>query len=230
MIPAYVINLGRRPDRLKLVSYRFAALNVPIQGFNAVDSQELSSVDSGPRVDKSLGIKACWLSHSKLADQIADGDHEYALVLEDDAKPDSNVNWPLLLERLPNEMSTSNLGYLQLGFISNFYRWTRTGVRDNISTIFRRNQQKQLRLDVPRIAIFGSSRAGAHAYVVSRDFSRQFHEVRQRFEGGADQFLDQLAQKRKKIDSPPFMGRLRYSIVEQESRINRRAVLDSDIE
>lgn len=234
MISTHVINLHRRPDRLERVKARFAAVGIEVCQFQAIDSQSLETTSTEGRSHQSTlsPMDACWLSHSMLADQISEGNDEYVLVLEDDALPLTGLNWPTLLERIPEAMSSANLGYLQLGFISYFYRWSRTGVRDALNCALHRDKQRVLRLDERRIAVVGSSRAGAHAYVVSRDFVRQTRRTRWSYMGSPDGYFDQMARAHGQDTGDEFlsMARLRSSIVEQESRTRRSAVLDSDIE
>lgn len=234
MLPVYVINLRRRPDRLERVTKRFVELGVTISRFEAVDSSEIDStgVVLAPFRSTPNAKYACWLSHSGLRDQISRGQADYALILEDDARPATGVNWPKLLEKLPTAMRQGGLGYLQLGFISHFYRWTRTGLLDEFRARLHQDSQLTLALDVHRTAILGSVRAGNHAYVVSREFVLKVGELRPTFNGSTDGFYDGLSQRSGDPGNllVPAMARLRHSIVEQESRMKRMTPLDSDIE
>ena len=89
----YLINLGRRPDRLAAMQAQAAGLGLPLDRVEAVDAKlvEPALLDrwfaaGGPLGEIPRGDKACLLSH-RLAWQefLASGD-DHAVFLEDDVK------------------------------------------------------------------------------------------------------------------------------------------------
>jgi glycosyl transferase family 25 len=89
-----VINLGRSTDRLAEVTVEFARIGVPFERIAAVDARTdplsfpVSSRLTKPEI-------ACFLSHRKCWQLIADGADQYGAVFEDDAAFKSDAG-PLL--------------------------------------------------------------------------------------------------------------------------------------
>ena len=95
----YLINLGRRPDRLAAMQAQAAGLGLPLDRVEAVDARlvEPALLDrwfaaGGPLGEIPRGDKACLLSH-RLAWQefLASGD-DHAVFLEDDVKQRTATN------------------------------------------------------------------------------------------------------------------------------------------
>lgn len=90
MIPAYVINLDRSPERLEEFMAEARRAGVAVQRFAAIDARTLPDpipglaypdwVRSGHR-----GLAACTLSHAAVWRRIAAGDAPWGAVFEDDA-------------------------------------------------------------------------------------------------------------------------------------------------
>jgi len=68
-IPKFVINLKRRPDRLKMVIGEFEYMNWSFERFDAIDTSS---------------YEGCAYSHQSIANIILERKYEYAMVFEDD--------------------------------------------------------------------------------------------------------------------------------------------------
>lgn len=89
MLPVYLINLDRSPDRLAFFSGQAARLGIPFRRRAAVDAaalaEPLPDIDYGPEVDRyRLGYAACTLSHIGIWRDIANGPDEWSVIFEDD--------------------------------------------------------------------------------------------------------------------------------------------------
>lgn len=95
-IKKYVINLDRRPDRLKEFYDRYGSREVEV--FSAVDgkaiyeSGDLSDEDVSfiysnliPRLKNLPGVLGCWVSHIKLWKSLLSSSEDAYLIFEDDA-------------------------------------------------------------------------------------------------------------------------------------------------
>ena len=102
-LPAYVINLDRRPDRWRAISENLERIGVDARRIAAVDAQQLAERQTreiargnGPLFSINLGAAACIQGHRKAMVALLESDRPAALILEDDAElaPDT----PGLLE------------------------------------------------------------------------------------------------------------------------------------
>jgi glycosyl transferase family 25 len=92
MIPCYLINLDRAPDRLAFIFRRLQALGVPYSRLSAVDGSVMPEKDraafitSRPRDGRTWGAGqiGCFMSHVKAWEKIADGSEPYGVIIEDD--------------------------------------------------------------------------------------------------------------------------------------------------
>ena len=91
MLPVYVINLDRRPDRLASISENLQKIGVPWERVPAIDGMNLQGTKW---LDQSS--LACSLSHRKAMRTLLDSPHPAALILEDDAEAGGDA--PALLE------------------------------------------------------------------------------------------------------------------------------------
>jgi len=229
-IDGYVINLNRRPDRLKRFSERCDQLGIgsSISRIDALDVRSLDSVPPGTLVEPSY--YASWVSHCRVFESVVSAGAEYALVFEDDAVPDISLNWAAVLNQLPTIMESSRLDYLQLGHISVLYP------KDPIRRAIRRYQLKQSGCKYSSISIGsqslqlvrGASLAGTHAYVISGRLAELLTQYNIPTWVSADGFFDRLASALR-FSSTYGMGMLETSIVEQESRTHLSADIDSDL-
>jgi GR25 family glycosyltransferase involved in LPS biosynthesis len=158
---------------------------------------------------------------------------DYALVMEDDAVPSPGLDWVSILRSLEMEMAKHDLNYIQLGFISQLYK--QTPIRKALKGLAsRRNQasaSKTLTLKLAGLTyevILGESRAGTHGYIIDRAFAERVSELNEPVWVSTDGFFDRLASAQ--ISNGFFrMGRMKFSLVEQESRQESLIPIDSDI-
>ena len=107
MLPVFVINLDRRPDRWEAMSALFGRLGIAATRVAAIDARLLAEQDrweygNENPPDRTIGIgdEACTLSHYKALSAFLKTDTPAALVLEDDVElaPDTpgllaNMDW-----------------------------------------------------------------------------------------------------------------------------------------
>ncbi|MBT9287914.1 glycosyltransferase family 25 protein [Prosthecodimorpha staleyi] len=90
MIPCYVINLRSRVDRAERIGRVFGGLGIAFRRIDAIPvtevSDELSRTWVPPGRDRPLAVAhvACFLSHMRAWQAIADGSDRYGAVFEDD--------------------------------------------------------------------------------------------------------------------------------------------------
>lgn len=178
-------------------------------------------------------IGSCWKSHARAFDALIESGDDHALILEDDAVLQPNFDWGTFLAALPGQMETANVDYLQLGFITWQYkrrlvpRWLDRALQ------VRRNESWSFTLgEVSFPAIIGSSRAGAHAYVISRRLATVVREFNDPPWLGPDGFFDYLSSAQRVLGHWR-LARLATSLVEQETRsptgTRGAPELDSDV-
>jgi len=99
---AYLINLERRPDRLRNMARQLSALGIPFQRVDALDAKnacddELAEHfnDRGPLGVIPKGDKCCSLSHLRAWHAFVQSGESHGLILEDDVAIDSHAA-PLL--------------------------------------------------------------------------------------------------------------------------------------
>ena len=94
ILPIYVINLDRRPDRLRAVTRDFARLGLEVERVPAVDAATVTDGELSERVNLDFqtgkmgrGSEANVLSHCRALETFLGASAPAALILEDDAKP-----------------------------------------------------------------------------------------------------------------------------------------------
>ena len=96
VIPVWVINLRKRPDRLKAIATRLDALGIEWTRLEAVDGancdkNELNiSKQHGKIGEISNGARACSASHHKFWNELISSNSKYGIVLEDDVELSSD--------------------------------------------------------------------------------------------------------------------------------------------
>ncbi len=90
-IPAFLINLARRPDRLERVSDHLRSPGVVFERVDACDGQAADeavldqvATRRGPWGDIAKGHRACTVSHTWAWERFLEGSASHALFLEDD--------------------------------------------------------------------------------------------------------------------------------------------------
>ena len=97
-LPIYVINLDRRPDRLRTVTADFAKLGLEVERAPAVDAAAVTDRELRERVNLDFqlgkmgrGSEANVLSHCRALETFLGTSSPAALILEDDAEPASDL-------------------------------------------------------------------------------------------------------------------------------------------
>lgn len=97
-----MINLARRPDRLRKMTQQLDALGISFRRIDALDAKNTSDAelvrhfrDDGPLGIIPKGDKCCALSHALAWRALAESDDSFGLILEDDVAIDASAA-PLL--------------------------------------------------------------------------------------------------------------------------------------
>jgi len=109
---AFVINLDRRPDRLRDFCQRYPRELPPPERFAAVDGHTLA-----PAGAQFRGRWGCWNSHVGVLDLCCKRGLDSALIFEDDAHPIAGCGrlWPEVLDAVPADWQIVWLGGRILG-------------------------------------------------------------------------------------------------------------------
>lgn len=97
-IPAYVINLDRRPDRWAVMASQLDRLDIAAERIPAVDTRDLADTERTTAGPFDPGSLACLRSHGLAIRRFLESDASAALILEDDAE--LAVDAPALLHSL----------------------------------------------------------------------------------------------------------------------------------
>ncbi|MEO6749278.1 MAG: glycosyltransferase [Casimicrobiaceae bacterium] len=188
-LPAKVINLARRPDRLQGFNRRLAeatdkSFAARVERFAAVDGHDLELLPEirhlfrGNDFRYRRGVIGCALSHLALWNELAAGDAPAMLVLEDDVTlcPDFERQ----LERVCTLLSHDAPGF-DVTFLGSFDWYPRP--EDDFTQ----------RAGVPRLQPFEGSRflGGSFAYIVSRGGAQHLLALAERdgIQNGIDRFI-----------------------------------------
>lgn len=221
-VEIYVLNLDRRPDRLKRIESALTSRNLKFNRVVAVDGSTEPAVESEMEL-LTPGERAIWGSHQKALSDFLKSESKHALILEDDAHL---ANSPISSESLSNWISAMeklSLSMLQVGFISHFYKLSKPRGLLDLALAFRAKRIIHQRGLGARI-VQREFRAGAHAYLVDRPLAKELVGANIPTLLAADNFFESLARQ----DSKNRFGRLFTSAIEQESRVHGSKVLDSD--
>ena len=216
---AYVINLDSRPDRWSSVLSAGSRLGVELLRVPAIGSTQIPE-SSGSFVTPT--VNACWLSHQKAASLFLASSEEYGLILEDDFVPEGKFSVDHLKIAQAND-----LDFLQLGFLKTSIGESTSIVVQNawntcLQTLgYASSQVKPLkhfgekilvseRSGIPQNLVVNDIRAGAHAYILSREFAEFMTQINQPTALSTDALFISLGPMRTLR-----MARLRRSIVGQ---------------
>jgi GR25 family glycosyltransferase involved in LPS biosynthesis len=116
MIDSFVINLRRRPDRLKAFQESISSVNLFPVRIDAIDGLGLTQNVLAARIHpwnhhnlsrkRLLGLAGCSMSHFRVWEIIAQEKEGYYLIFEDDARPvcRSALNqFPRIIRNLPSD-------------------------------------------------------------------------------------------------------------------------------
>ncbi len=119
VLPIYLVNLDKRPDRLKYVSDQLNSLELEFKRVSAIDGslleEDCSLVDkeaffiqTGKPVTR--GEIGCAMSHRSIWQEMLEKEVPYALILEDDVDISSSIS-ELINSRVYEKMDFMNLSY-----------------------------------------------------------------------------------------------------------------------
>lgn len=117
----YLINLERRPERLKFMDDQIRSLGISYEVFNACDGKTLEKykddyvkyIHPKGKINKYKGQIGCSLSHIKIWEDIVKNKYTHAMILEDDAFI-TNKNFKNYVNNLINELP-ENYNFVLLG-------------------------------------------------------------------------------------------------------------------
>ena len=183
MIPTFIINLDRQPERLNSAMLELGGLNLELSRLSAIDMHTIDP-EKGDLV--TLGVKACWQSHLKVF-KIMDRDQiPYALIFEDDL----HVKDLRGINSILDGLDISSWDLIQLGFITPGIQNKLFRIFKNLETfIFRfigsicmlypRENSKTLQrlrvrlaLATPKGFVPDDFLPGTHAYLISNRLAR----------------------------------------------------------
>lgn len=155
---AFLINLARRPDRLRAMTKQLERLALPFKRIRAIDARQAADavVDrrfapSGPLGSLAKGDKCCTLSHLRAWEAFLASGEKYGLILEDDVVLDRDAAKLLRSD----DWIPEGVGLIKLE------QYVTAGKRillsDPVSVTFDRT-----------IARLQSKHTGAAAYIISR--------------------------------------------------------------
>ena len=162
MLPIFVINLDRRPDRMRSIVDNLDQLGLKGRRIPAVDARTVTDEELNKRVslngffraiELDRGAGACVLSHLRALDTfLSASDAPAALILEDDAELAADL--PMFIETVDWWPADAKLVKLE------------TGARNKTRLFSRICADPYRGRELRRIAVFV---AGACGYIVSRD-------------------------------------------------------------
>jgi GR25 family glycosyltransferase involved in LPS biosynthesis len=183
-IPIYVINLRIRTDRKDHATLEASRHGLSVQFVEAVEGEKVDSADLGLLSAPAL---ACWESHLSVFQLISNSSFQKAVVLEDDFE---FTNFGHLLKKL-KKIDLDNWDIVQVGFLTHDIKeWISIKLQNvesfffiGISRLFSTTPlngmdlKNRLRVkrakDVPFGFIPDDLRAGAHAYIISRNCAQR---------------------------------------------------------
>ena len=222
---AYLINLDERRDRLEYAERQLSAVNMEYVRVSAIKATENFS-NQYPYVTPS--VAAIWLSHLSALREFLETDEAHALVLEDDFQIECSKKkfHSVLLEHEYGD-------FFQIGFLvtntfdrinyysNNFldscfkvlekYSRRRFPFANYLSSKYLVYGQKNAKFST----VSNDIRAGAHSYIISREFAKKVLEFNQPVLFSTDQFFISLSKMHTFR-----MLRLRSSIIGQSDSIS----------
>ena len=177
----YVINLEGRSDRRVKVTKSLNSLGLSFKFVKAIEANKLSKRKTS--FNLTLPAQACWESHVLAMQAFLKTSSSHALIFEDDVvlqKWDEVEE--LMLEIDFNKFDLLQFGFVNTGFIDRIHR----NLMNFESIVFQliydltrsqRNHRFQKRLRVSRregmrfVLVAGDIRAGAQAYLISRELA-----------------------------------------------------------
>ena len=207
---------------------RVSHLGLDLERIKAIDHFDLTGVTGRPVSESETAV---WLSHQKTFKTFIQSDHDYCIVFEDDAVINLRRGESSAVSSLKKVLTwaqNEGIGLVQLGHISHLYRpRTRHGLGHLIAQWILGS--RFIRLGNKTKVYLGQYRAGAHAYLISRQMATALAAANNPPLLTSDDFFSLLAQNSigDKNRGMRF-GTVVPSIFDQESR-GLDLVIDSDV-
>ena len=165
-----VINLLRRPDRLKTISSDLKKAGLTFETLIAVDGL----AENFESEFLSKGEIGCFKSHINAMRRQVEVGAQYSFILEDDAKLSPEVDQSYLL-KLTDLMERNRLDMLQVGFTKWLYLPSlRAGILEFLIAILKGRGTR----DSSGIRfVLGEFRAGTFAYIVNKRIAKAISEA-----------------------------------------------------
>jgi GR25 family glycosyltransferase involved in LPS biosynthesis len=202
----YLINLDRQPERLSSAKDELSRIGVTPERINAVDMLDESMSHSDYVTN---GVRACWLSHLKVLEQISRGNEPIAMIVEDDLRIlNTNRIKAFLGDDTLHGWDLVQFGFITPGFLNKLIRlfrnfehsffWTIFFISSHFS--FRTQLLSRLRVrhsgGTPRSFVPDDFLPGTHAYAISREMATAVLSLNSPQFLSADDFYMALAHMR----------------------------------
>ncbi len=177
---AYVINLKSRPDRWIKVEQQAHALSLDVRRVEAVSTEDF---DKNVNIIPSFPVAATWMSHQKAMQEFLDSDERFGLILEDDFLI-TKKNF----RRLKKFIERCEFDFIQFGWVYPHYldylsikvwnlqdRFFKCIARVNerfVPLMLRKKRSVVEQRGIDTNFVLHDIRAGAQAYLISRDFAK----------------------------------------------------------
>lgn len=211
-----------------------STLKLDYERLSATDSYDVSNVDTSPLSPSEF---ACISSHIRASERLLASTWTHLLVLEDDAALHTRLirHKPKLIKlihTLPGWMSRTNVNLLQIGHIGHLYNITsRSGLAFRFVEMALGKKSQTVRIAGYKLRIWQNQfRAGAHAYIIDREFAK-FVSKQPNSGFGIDDLFTYVASANVNSNRDGLrVASLDRSLFEQESRTGSKgSALDSDI-
>jgi GR25 family glycosyltransferase involved in LPS biosynthesis len=175
-----VINLGHRNDRMANAISESSKLNLKLFRIEAVNADDL--VITSSFVTK--GALACWESHKLAMRHLLNSPYDFALILEDDFKI---LDFKAVNRLLDSPRNFQGVDIFQFGFLVNDYKERIDLIFRNLENFlfsilgkinvrifnyklsFSNRLRVRRKIDLPFNWVSDDFRAGAHAYLISKE-------------------------------------------------------------
>lgn len=177
----YVINLQSRPDRLAAISNQLSERSMDFIRVEACTPENTYY----PNLSPSVG--AIYHSHKIAMELFINSTFDFALILEDDALLDERVDFCALINRVGSEFDFIQVGFLKNNLIDHLeiiyfnlrrkfivvsFRIASKLLRDSkLVQELRSRLSIREHLSFPPDWVSSNIQAGAHAYIVSKNFA-----------------------------------------------------------
>lgn len=207
MIPVFVINLNRQPERLLSVETELAQVGLEFTRFPAID---LKSINRNGDEFVTAGVQACWESHVEVSKVIVLSGFSHALILEDDIKIQKKNQLVDFLNKFDfKDFDLVQIGYLTPGIVNKLNRKIRNleyiffkllSIAAQKSQFVKSRIGKRLRVERASTCPVGfipdDFLPGTHAYLISIDLARKLAILNNPQFLSADDFFSALSKMR----------------------------------